>query len=654
MSTTTHRTKNHYFYTFLKQLLPVFIAGISVLPLLPSRAVATLQDSVYVVTFSPGEAVNSKLAKAAHVRPSAAQIKWMERERNVFIHYGMNTFHNADWGSGSENPKDFAPTAQNPEQWAKVIKDAKFSMSVPTAKHHDGFCNWNTATTNHSIKNATVTTDVIDALHKGSVLHGVDLGIYLSPWDMNQDKAGVWNTDAYNTFFIKQLAELLGGAYGEKGTIGELWFDGACGSLPIWQPAAAYKPNMWYDTIEALQPMAVIRLYDGFYFADANRWTGIQGGTQTLQWRGKEIRWCGNEGGSGRADEWSVQPVWTRFFGSEQQNDDLGVESYYKNALGAVWYQSEVNTSIAKGSTPWFWHSGSYTLKSLDEMKTLYYNSTGNNSNLLLNLLPDNRGLIPDDQVNLLKRWNNWIDSTFTKNWAKEATVTATALNAFPEAEGHEADMILDNKRHTYWTPKGSWNIGTSEATITFELPTPQTFDHVMIKEYVYNGQRVAGWNLEYQDASGSWKSLVTGKKVIGYKRICKFNQVSASKVRLNITRSWDSPEISDFALYKTLSGIDATPEDTTHGATAIASVQATASPAQMQPTITFQGGKLMVAGTNEPISRLEILRPDGRVVPAASLKSSPAMSRTLASGIYLIKITMGGKLYTSRVMISQ
>jgi alpha-L-fucosidase len=640
----------HHFIKYQKQITMTIALSLAAIPAIPFRVSAVLQDSVYVVTFTPGEAAGSKLMKAAHVRPSAAQIKWMERERNVFIHYGMNTFHGADWGSGSENEKDFAPTAQDPDQWAEVIKDAKFSMVVPTAKHHDGFCIWNTSLTEHSVNNATVKTDVIDALNKGCVNNGVDLGIYYSPWDMNQNKANTWKIDGYNTFMTNQLKELLGGKYG---TIGELWFDGACGDLPIWQPASWYRPDMWYDTIEKLQPMAVIRLYDGFYFSDESRWTGIQQGTQKLQWRGKEIRWCGNEGGTGRADEWSVQPVWARFFGSEQQSNDLGQESYYDKAVGAVWYQSEVNTSIAKDQ--WFWHTGGYTLKSLSDMKTLYYNSMGNNANLLLNLLPDNRGLIPDDQIKLLKNWNNWIDSTFTKNLANGAIATATALNAFPEASGHEADKIIDNKRHTYWTTGGSWNMGTTKATITFDLQTQQTFDHVMIKEYVYDGQRVAGWDLEYLDAtSDSWKSLVTGKKVIGYKRICKFNQVTSSKVRLNITRSWDNPEISNFALYRTLSGVDTTSEDTTRLSVAVAPVVTKMAVMQLQPKITVNDHRLTIDPMGLSINRIEIARLNGRSIPLSMTPGLKTVFPRLAAGVYLVKIKAGNRIFQDKIAVSR
>jgi alpha-L-fucosidase len=632
----------------VKKILGVSsVIGMILLPMISGNSSAVPQDSVWVVTFTPGEYLESKLKKAAHVRPSPAQIKWMERGQNVFLHYGMNTFNGDDWGTGSENEKDFAPMQQDPDQWAKVFHDGKFSMVVPTVKHHDGFCLWNTATTNHSIKNATVKTDVFDALHKGCVNHNVDLGFYLSPWDRNQKLAGVWQTDAYNPFFINQLKELMTG----YGPIGEVWFDGACGDEPTFRNLPWYRTKDWYDTIEALQPMSVIRLYDGFYYTgtenDSSEWMAIKQGSKKLQWRGKEIRWCGNEGGAGRADEWCVQPVFTRFWAWDVQNASLGQETFYNNAVAAVWYQSEVNTSIGEH---WFWHSpGSqgYALKSLSSLKTLYYNSIGNDASLLLNLIVDNRGLIPDDQITLLKNWTNWIDSTFTKNYAKDASASATA-----EAPGHEADKITDNKRHTYWTTNGTWNIGSSTASITFDLKTPQTFDNVMIKEYVYDGQRVAGWNLEYMDGS-NWKSLVTGKKVIGYKRICKFNQVTTSKVRLNITRSWDNPEISSFALYRTLSGIDLTPEDTTRPPVVVEPEEKKTSSQLLQPKVNVIANHLTIDAAGMHIDRIDLMRMDGRLSHVSESSGSNIISRTLTPGVYIVKIIADGKIFANKIAIT-
>jgi alpha-L-fucosidase len=652
------RSSIHHLLNYRRQILGIIAVSLAAIPLIPFKASAVLQDSVWVVTFAPGDNLEAKLKKAAHVRPSPAQIKYMERERNLLQHYSMPTFGGDDWGDGTENPKNFAPTAQNPEQWAKVFHDAKFSMDVITVKHHDGFCIWNTAQTEHCIRNATVTTDVLDALHKGCVKYGVDLGIYLSPWDRNLEAKGVWQDSvAYNKFFINQLKELLGGNYGP---IGECWFDGAVGPwiYPVFALVPQYRPNTWYDTIEALQPMAVIRMYDPIYYSgtakDSSEWTGIKNGTQKLKWRGKEVRPCGNEGGAGRADEWCVQPVFTRFFSNELGRGDLGQESYYANATGAVWYESEVNTAIG---SHWFWHSQSYELKNLNDLKTLYYNSIGNNASLILGPLADNRGLIPDDQIVLLKNWSNWIDSTFTKNFANGATATATSNTGVSEVSGHEAGKIIDNKKHTYWMPGGTWNVGTSTATLTFTLPSAQTFDNVMIKEYVYDGQRVAGWNFEYQDGTGAWKSLVTGKKVIGYKRICKFGQVTASKVRLNITRSWDTPEISNFALYRNYSGIDTTPEDTTHPidpSDVYAPVVKTAS-IPVQPKIAVTAHRLTIDAMKSPISQIEIARLDGRLIPAAvMIRGSKAVSRPLTAGVYLVKIQAGGRMFNCKIAVSR
>jgi alpha-L-fucosidase len=642
-----------------KKVITLIALGLAVIPAIPFKASAVFQDSVWVVTFLPGESLESKLKKAAHVRPSPVQTKWMEREQIAFMHYGINTFHGSDWGSGSENPKDFAPMQQNPDQWVKAIKDAKLNMVVPTVKHHDGFCLWNTATTSQSIKNATVTTDVFDALHKSCVKYGVDLGFYLSPWDMNQDAKGVWRDSvAYNKFFVNQLKELMT----NYGPIGEIWFDGAVAPW-IYAPfvlVPQYRPNIWHDTIEAYAPNSVIRMYDPIYYSgtstDSSEWMGIKQGTKKLKWRGKEVRTCGNEAGAGRADEWCVQPVFTRFFAGELRNSDLGQESYYNNAWGAVWYQSEVNTSVA---VDWFYHTQSYSLKSLSTLKTVYYNSVGDDAVLLLNILPDNRGLLPDDQVKLLRDWNNWIDSTFTKNWAYGATATATTNTGVSEVTGHEANKIMDNKRHTYWMPGGTWNIGTSTATITFTLPSAQIFDNVMIKEYVYDGQRVAGWNVEYLDGStNTWKTLVTGKKIIGYKRICKFNQVTSSKVRLNITRSWDTPEISNFALYRTYSGIDTTSEDTTHPVDPIKVYEPVVKTAliPVQPKIAVNAAHgLTIDAMESPISQIEIARLDGRLIPAAvMIRGSQAVSRPLTAGVYLVKIQAGERTFKGTIAVSR
>jgi len=182
-------------------------------------------DSPWVVTFSPEDTLEDKLKKAAHVKPSQAQLDWMEKEYIAFIHFGLNTFSGRQWGTGQEDLSIYTPALLDPAQWIKVCAEAGMKMVIFTAKHHDGFCQWLTRTTNFSIINSPIKQDVVELLRKGCDTFHIGLGIYLSPWDMNQRDRRLWNTEAYNQYFLAQLNELLTG----YGRVNEIWFDGACG-----------------------------------------------------------------------------------------------------------------------------------------------------------------------------------------------------------------------------------------------------------------------------------------------------------------------------------------------------------------------------------------------------------------------------------------
>ncbi|MGB8215102.1 MAG: TIM-barrel domain-containing protein [Anaerolineales bacterium] len=493
-------------------------------------------DSPWVVTFSPEDRLEDRLRKAAHVKPSEALLNWMEKEFIAFIHFGPNTFSGRQWGTGHEEPSTYAPAFLDPEQWVRVCADAGMKMVVFTLKHHDGFCQWFTDTTDHSIKNSPVKKDVADLLRKGCDANKVDLGIYLSPWDMNQRDRGLWNTEEYNQYFLSQLSELLT----RYGRIDEIWFDGACGDYETWKNVPSYRPDSWYDYIEAVQPQAVFRMYDPYFYATEEKWEEIKTGKASLQWRGKAVRWVGNEDGKGRTDEWSVQPVFDRTIAENATFPDLGQEKYYQNAVGAVWYPLEVNTTILN---QWFWNSSTATTKSLSELIEIFYNSIGNNGVLLLNISPDNTGLIPEDQISRLMELKEFIQHTFSTNLALGATVKATS-----ETPNHKADSILDNDKMTYWTTDGEWDINTSKTTILFDLEQTRKFDNVLVQEYIREGQRVAEWSLEAW-VGGSWKELVR-HKTIGYKNIKRFETCTTDRVRLHILRSWDNPMICNFGLF--------------------------------------------------------------------------------------------------------
>jgi alpha-L-fucosidase len=494
------------------------------------------KNSPWVITFFPEDTLEDRLRKAAHVKPSEAQLDWMEKEYIAFIHFGPNTFSGRQWGTGHEDPSIYAPAALDPAQWVRACADAGMKMVLFTMKHHDGFCQWFTDTTDFSLENSPVKKDVAGLLRKGCDTNQTGLGVYLSPWDMNQRDRGLWNTEEYNRYFLAQLNELLT----RYGRVDEVWFDGACGDYEIWKNVPSYRPDTWYDYIEAVQPHAVFRMYDPYYFATEEKWDEIMAGKARLEWRGKAVRWVGNEDGKSRTDEWSVQPVFDRAIAENATFPDLGQEKYYQNAVGAVWYPLEVNTTILN---QWFWNAGTSTTKSLSELIEIFYNSIGNNGVLLLNVSPDSNGLIPEEQIQRLMELKEFMDRTFSANLALGATINATS-----ETPNHQADSILDNDKMTYWTPDGEWDINNSNASILIDLGQARTFDNVLVQEYIREGQRVAEWSFDAW-IGDAWQELVR-HKTIGYKNIKRFEPVTTGRARLNILRSWDNPMIGNFGLY--------------------------------------------------------------------------------------------------------
>ncbi len=494
------------------------------------------KEKPWVVTFAPGDSMEQKLKKAAHVRPSPAQLAWMEKEFIAFVHYGPNTFTDAQWGNGMECVSDYTPSELDVAQWCRVCAQAGMKMMVFTAKHHDGFCQWYTRTTDFSVENSPAKEDVMAALRAGCEANGIELGVYLSPWDMHQREKGLWGTEQYNEYFLRQLQELLT----NYGRIGEVWFDGACSDYEIWKSVPSYTPEKWYELIEQTQPSAVVRLYDPYSFATEEAWKKVGAGEAKLQWNGKGVRWVGNEVGASRQDEWSVQPVFDRQIAENATWRDLGQEKYYENAVGAIWYPLEVNTVILN---QWFWNKKTSVVRSLTDLIEVYYSSIGNNGVLLLNVSPDTRGVIRDDQAQRLMQLKTFVDNTFGNNLARDAAVTASS-----EACAHPALNVLDGNKMTFWTVENTEEPECGTASLTVDLASEKTFDNVMLQEYIREGQRVAQWSLEAW-IDNRWHE-VTRHKTIGYKSIKRFESVTTSKVRLNILRSWDSPMLSSFGLY--------------------------------------------------------------------------------------------------------
>jgi alpha-L-fucosidase len=479
------------------------------------------------VVLGAGDSMEEIVRKAASVVPSSRQRVWQEREFVAFIHFGTNTFTDREWGLGTESPTVFNPTDLDARQWVRVIKDAGMKLVIVTAKHHDGLCLWPSTYTEHSIKNSPWRGgkgDVVGEVATACKEFGLKFGVYLSPWDRHEPSYG--DSPKYNAHFRDQLRELLTG-YGE---VSEVWFDGACGEGPNGK-RQVYDWQSYYKLIRELQPSAVIAIM------------------------GPDVRWVGTESGYGRETEWSVVPDVMQNLGgiaaSSQQNpvdgafvpgdltlDDLASREKIRSAKTLVWYPSETDVSIRPG---WFYHADQDNrVKTPEKLVDIYYSSVGRNSVLLLNIPPDRRGRIHDNDVNSLVGMRKILDQTFASN-----LVLHTAVKATSERAAHEAALAVDGDNDTYWTTEE----GVASATVVCDLPGQQTFDRAMLQECIRVGQRVERFHLDAWNGTG-WSQVAQGT-TIGHKRLLRFPAVTADKVRLVIEESRTSPTISTFGIFK-------------------------------------------------------------------------------------------------------
>jgi alpha-L-fucosidase len=493
--------------------------------LLLSTALARQERNVVMI--APGDSPAAIVRKAATVAPSARQLTWQKLEFIAFIHFGMNTFMDQEWGKGTEDPRSFNPTDLDARQWVRVIRDAGMKLVIVTAKHHDGFCLWPSRYTDHSVKSSPwrggkgdVVGDVANACRE----MGLKFGVYLSPWDRHEKTYG--DSPVYNKHFLDQLRELLT----DYGEVSEVWFDGANGEGPNGK-RQIYDWQAYYRLIRKLQPNAVIAIM------------------------GPDVRWVGTESGYGRETEWSVVPDVTRnlqsiaaasqqeqvdgaFVPRDLMGEDLGGRGKLAAASTLAWYPAETDVSIRPG---WFYHEGQDNLvKSPSKLVDIYYSSVGRNSVLLLNIPPDKRGRITDFDVRSLAGMRTVLDQTFRVNLAAKAHASATS-----ESPAHRAEAAIDQNTDTYWTTAAD----VETATIEFGLKDTKMFDRAMLMENISVGQRVESFRLE-AFSNGAWKEFARGT-TIGYKRLLRFPTISTPKVRLVIERSRTNPTLSSFGLFK-------------------------------------------------------------------------------------------------------
>jgi len=435
--------------------------------------------------------------------PSERQLAWHQMEYYMFVHFTVNTFTDKEWGYGDEKESVFNPTALDCRQWARVAHDAGMKGIIITAKHHDGFCLWPSKFTAHSVKSSPWKDgkgDILKELRSACNEYGLKLGVYLSPWDRN---SSVYGTPEYLIYYRNQLRELLT----QYGDIFEVWFDGANGGDGYYGGAKETRKidnKTYYDwanthaIVRELQPSAVM-------FSDA----------------GPDVRWVGNESGMGSLTNWCLLNKDGMYPGG-----DFAKILGEGHEGGAYWVPAEVDVSIRPG---WFYHRSQDSLvRSPENLMELYYASVGRNSNLILNVPPDRRGLLHENDVSSLLSFRELLKKEFAGDLAKGKKVIA----ASSRGKGYEGSNINDGNPETYWATNDSEETGE----LIVNLGTETEVNRIIVQEYIKLGQRVQ----EFQVSAligGEWKKLIEGT-TIGYKIIRKFPVVKTSEIKFSVTHS--------------------------------------------------------------------------------------------------------------------
>lgn len=629
------------------------------------------KTAVCVVTVDIKTTTNPEDAEAPKTwgaTPNDEQLWYMKQGLAAFCHFGPNTFNNVEWGEnyGTKSPAEIFTLSDDfdAEELVKTVKEAGFSRLMLTAKHHDGFCLWASDYTDYDIASTNYKGgkgDILEEISDACTKYNLDMGLYLSPWDIHEDKYGCFgdnnNTKSnegkgeftdYNKLYTTWIREICTAKkadgsykYGNNNPnrrsdrFVEWWMDGAQGSGSHVQ---TYDWTAIFSAIRDTNPSCQI-------FGTHAAVKGINASDKALASTGG-IHWIGNENGIAADETWAKVDA-----GTSYENTTL-----YPRVDGAIvgkadgdqWSVPEVDTKMLAG---WFWRdaAGDNTSKSEKELADIYFRTVGHGAALLLNLSPNKKGTIGTEQLNRFKEFGNNIKETFKNDLTKVSGVTATADSTWKDSYKYGAANVLDTipngetYDNTYWAPAE----GKTTGSLEINLGGLKKFDVVSIEEYIQKGQTISSFTVEYKDITGRWHDFASGK-TISSKRLCRGETVEGTAVRINITGAKDTPKICNVGVFKAAKGFevassgsdaslpsnlkkvsinDATREGTWNfeaDEDGNAKSSAWGDTAGLAATFTFTGTKAWVVGTADPNHGMMDVYIDGEKVDSVNTQQSP------------------------------
>lgn len=477
------------------------------------------------------------------VLPNPNQYRYQKEELAAFCHFGPNTFNEIEWGEhyGDKKPGEIFTLTEDfdAETLVRTLKEAGFKKLIVTAKHHDGFCIWNSQHTEYDVANTPYKNgqgDILAEISKACSDMDMDMGLYLSPWDIHDKSYGYYDEnhkptnkehDAldYNEYYNNQLQEILGNdKYGNKGHFVEVWMDGAKGS---GANAQEYNFTEWFDTIQKNEGKA-----SGKYDSDCMLF-GAEAYTT--------VRWIGNENGEAAKDTWAKSTV-----DKEANTINSNKQGAYTVGLenGNQWTVPEADARITSG---WFWGTKKNTPKTMKELSNMYFASVGHNATLLLNVPPNSHGKVDQPILDRVTEFGSNIRDTFKTNLAAQPGSSIKANNVRGNDLTYKAGNTVDGDDNTYWTTTD----GTKEGKLLIDLGGQKKFDVVSIEEAIQNGQRINSYKVEVHTAGGQWMTVDEGK-TIGAKRLSRFTPITADQVRITVSvPDGKVPMLSEVGVYK-------------------------------------------------------------------------------------------------------